>query len=175
MSTVEDNEIGGSDAMPLRALDHLEVAKGYPDIRGWEATDANGERVGKIVELLVDTDALRVSQVLLDCDGTRRQVPVEAVQLQQDSKRAVISDLAAMREAPSHGDPRTDAVAAATGFRNEELIERASEPQAAGAADVEVERVPIMDGALRASDVAANAMRLPTIAEDALTGRKGSG
>src|SRR5688500_3855622 len=127
MSTVEDSGIGGSQPMPLRALDQLEVAKGYPDIRGWEAIDGNGERVGRIVELLFDPDALSVCQVVVESDGALRKVSIEAVQLQQDAKQAVIGDLAAMREIPSHGDPRIDAVAAATGFRNEELIERASQ------------------------------------------------
>lgn len=169
MSTVEGNEIGGSHAVPLRALDEFEVAKGYPDIRGWEAVGGGGEHLGKIVELLVDTDALRVSQVLVERDGVRHQVPVEAVELQQGEKRAVIGDAGAMREAPTHGNPRTDAVAAATGFRNEELIEQA----AAGAGDskptdVEVERVPVVDGTLRASDVAANVVRLPVVQADEL-------
>lgn len=167
MSRVEDNEIGGSHAMPLRALDDVEIVKGDPDIRGWEAVGADGARVGRVVELLVDTATLRVSQVLVERDGVRHQVPIEAVQLQQGDKRAVIANVAAMKEVPSHGNPRTDAVAAATGLKNEDLIERA-ESRTDNPSDVEVERVPIVDGALRASDVAADMVRLPAIDEEAL-------
>ena len=167
MSTVEDNEIGGSHAMPLRALDEFEIVKGDPDIRGWEAVGADGSRLGRIVELLVDTDTLRVSQVMVDRDGVRHQVPIEAVQLQQGDKRAVIADATAMTEIPSHGNPRTDAVAAVTGLRNEELIERA-ESAAENPTDVEVERVPVVDGAMRASDLANDMVRLPTIDQEAL-------
>ncbi|HET9425111.1 MAG TPA: hypothetical protein VFO55_07065 [Gemmatimonadaceae bacterium] len=176
MAIVEDNEIGGPRAMPLRALDDVEIAKGSPDIRGWEAVDANGAPLGRVVELLADTDALRVSHaVVVDREGTRHQVPIESVQLQDDAKRAVVSDVAAMQAIPTHGDPRTDAVSAATGFRNEELIEKASEPLAPGQADVEVERVPVVDGAMRASDLAANEVRLPIVEAEALADREPPG
>src|SRR4051794_25209541 len=126
MAIVDDNEVGGSDAMPLRALDQIEVAEGYPDIRGWVAVDAQGETIGRITELLVDTSALRVSQAVVEHGGSRSQVPIESVQLDPESRRATISETSAMREIATHGDPRVDAVAAATGFRNEALIEKAA-------------------------------------------------
>jgi hypothetical protein len=44
---------------PLGALRDLEVAEGYPDIRGWRVESADGREVGKVHELLVDVDNMR--------------------------------------------------------------------------------------------------------------------
>jgi hypothetical protein len=44
---------------PLGALNDLEVAEGYPDIRGWRVDSADGQEVGKVHELLIDIDNMR--------------------------------------------------------------------------------------------------------------------
>jgi photosynthetic reaction center H subunit len=44
---------------PLGALRDLEVAEGYPDIRGWRVESADGRDVGKVHELLIDIDNMR--------------------------------------------------------------------------------------------------------------------
>jgi photosynthetic reaction center H subunit len=44
---------------PLGALRDLEVAEGYPDIRGWRVESVDGREVGKVHELLVDIDNMR--------------------------------------------------------------------------------------------------------------------
>ena len=51
-----------SDAPRVSALGELsdfEVAEGYPDIRGWNVTTADGTEVGKVHELIVDTTEMR--------------------------------------------------------------------------------------------------------------------
>jgi photosynthetic reaction center H subunit len=51
-----------SDAPRVSALSELsdfEVAEGYPDIRGWNVTTADGTEVGKVHELIVDTSEMR--------------------------------------------------------------------------------------------------------------------
>src|SRR4051812_13444464 len=44
---------------PLSALRDLEVAEGYPDIRGWRVDSADGQEVGSVHELLIDIDNMR--------------------------------------------------------------------------------------------------------------------
>jgi photosynthetic reaction center H subunit len=49
----------GARIAPLGELKDFEVAKGYPDIRGWRVNAADGAEAGKVHELLVDVDTLR--------------------------------------------------------------------------------------------------------------------
>lgn len=56
-------DMQSESAGPLRhlgELDDLEIAEGAPDPRGWDVIGANGEKVGKVAELLVDTGAMKV-------------------------------------------------------------------------------------------------------------------
>lgn len=45
---------------PLDELDDYKVADGNPDVRGWEVLGSNGQRIGKVDELLIDTVARKV-------------------------------------------------------------------------------------------------------------------
>jgi hypothetical protein len=154
--------LGHLPATPLRALDDLEVAEGYPDIRGWEAsiagTEGNG---GKVEELLVDTDAMRVSHVVVRLDERRSMVPIEAVELQADGRRVFIRDAGSMQEVPSFGKARTDAVAAAIGVVPEG-------PVATNDDDTSERRRPIVDGVMRADEVAKRELRVPVLGEEVL-------
>ena len=49
----------GSRVAPLSELRDFEVAEGYPDIRGWRVDAADGSKVGKVHDLLVDVDSMR--------------------------------------------------------------------------------------------------------------------
>ncbi len=163
MST--DKEAGGTlgaaASMPLRALDQFEVADGYPDIRGWEVLAKNGESVGRVEELLVDPDALRVNHVVVNTNGSRTMVPVESVELQADGRRVFITDSAAMREMPTSGNPRTDAIAAAIGVAPESVKPGSNEVASDG-------QQPIVDGAMRAEDVANNEIRVPVVGRESV-------
>jgi photosynthetic reaction center H subunit len=44
----------------LRDLDDYELADGYPEIRGWEVRDKADRAIGRVHDLLVDVEALRV-------------------------------------------------------------------------------------------------------------------
>lgn len=50
-------ELHGSD---------FEMAKGQPDIRGWEVIDTAGHKIGKVHELVFDTEAKRVRYMVLN-------------------------------------------------------------------------------------------------------------
>ena len=62
--------------VPLRELSDFEVADGNPDVRGWEVTGAGGRKIGKVDQLLVDRDAMKVRYLDVDLEGDRRHVLV---------------------------------------------------------------------------------------------------
>jgi hypothetical protein len=46
-----------------------EMRDGEPDIRGWEVKNNLNKEIGKVAELLFDTESLRVRYLILDLDG----------------------------------------------------------------------------------------------------------
>lgn len=82
----------------LKELTDYQVAEGDPDPRGWEVIGGDGERIGRVHELLVDTAAMKVRY--LDCDvdarlrpdGETRHVliPIGYARLDQDGKRITV-------------------------------------------------------------------------------------
>jgi len=54
----------------LDDLDEYEVADGDPDIRGWEVIAGDGTTLGRIDELIVDPDALKVRYIDIDADDS---------------------------------------------------------------------------------------------------------
>lgn len=52
----------------LNDLDEFKVADGYPDIRGWEVKTGDGQKVGKVGDLIVDTQAMRVRYLDVELD-----------------------------------------------------------------------------------------------------------
>jgi len=46
--------------VPLNQLSDYEVAEGDPDVRGWEVLASDGRSVGRVEELIVDKDAMKV-------------------------------------------------------------------------------------------------------------------
>ncbi|HVE60936.1 MAG TPA: PRC-barrel domain-containing protein [Chitinophagaceae bacterium] len=49
----------------LRGSD-FEMAKGQPDIRGWEVRDSNGRKIGKVQELIFDSRAQKVRYIVVN-------------------------------------------------------------------------------------------------------------
>jgi sporulation protein YlmC with PRC-barrel domain len=60
--------------LPLKELKDFQVAKGDPDVRGWEVLSNDGRRIGKVEELLVDTAAMRVRYLEIDLDNDLRNL-----------------------------------------------------------------------------------------------------
>ena len=82
----------------LNDLDEFKVADGYPDPRGWDVKTGDGQTVGKVDDLIVDTQAMRVRYVSVEVDdrsvgqlatdavtpgdqGTHTLIPIGAVSL----------------------------------------------------------------------------------------------
>lgn len=60
--------------VPLKELKDFQVAKGDPDVRGWEVLSNDGRRIGKVDDLLVDTAAMKVRYLDIDLDDDLRNL-----------------------------------------------------------------------------------------------------
>jgi len=54
----------------LQELDHsnFEIVKDEPDIRGWDVRYRNGEKIGSVEELILDTKAKKVRYMIVDLE-----------------------------------------------------------------------------------------------------------
>ena len=62
----------------LNDLDEFKVADGYPDIRGWEVRTGDGHKLGKVGDLVVDTQAMRVRYLDVELDRSVSQLARDA-------------------------------------------------------------------------------------------------
>lgn len=87
----------------LRELEHYEVAGGEPDIRGWTVFSSTGREMGKVHDLLVDTDAGEVVMLDVDLrrDGRHTLAPIRSAWVDRETKRVVVD--AATLERREHG------------------------------------------------------------------------
>jgi len=84
----------------LEELDDYEVADGFPDPRGWDVTTRDGQKVGKVKNLLVDQNAMRVRMLEVELDRKLARtdadrlvhVPVASARL-DDDRDDVLVDL----------------------------------------------------------------------------------
>lgn len=105
----------GSRVVRLKDLKDYTVAKGDPDVRGWNVYANDGRRIGEVDELLVDVEAMKVRYLDIDLDrdvlsvsgaslgtsgtpattvpGTRSGhilIPIGAAQLDEKEDRVVV-------------------------------------------------------------------------------------
>lgn len=62
----------------LNDLDEYKVADGYPDIRGWDVKTSDGQTVGKVGDLIVDTQQMRVRYLDVEVDRSVGQLARDA-------------------------------------------------------------------------------------------------
>jgi sporulation protein YlmC with PRC-barrel domain len=88
---------------PLGDLDNFEIAKNIPDPRGWDVMTADGSRIGKVHELIVDTGALRTRYIEVSLDRKALSlekdrnvlIPIGDAQLDKSADEVVIEKLTA--------------------------------------------------------------------------------
>lgn len=85
--------------VPLKELHHWDVAAGEPDIRGWQVRTLSGKLIGKVADLLIDTEQREVVMLDLEIEGSHRRTlaPVRAAQLDRE-ERVVRIDSADLHE-----------------------------------------------------------------------------
>jgi photosynthetic reaction center H subunit len=104
-------EHSGDRLVPIDKMSDFRVAEGDPDVRGWNVIGSDGTKVGKVDNLLVDREAMKVRYLDVDVDDdlvrTDRDhhilVPIGHARLERDEKRIVVGgiesgDLAALPE-----------------------------------------------------------------------------
>lgn len=120
---------------PLSRLDQFRIAPGEPDIRGWAVVLSDGRPVGRVVDLFIDTAALKVRA--LECDvgaaahraaGNARRVviPIGYARL-DEGKRTVYVDAISSEDLD-------DLPVGRPGQSSGEVIERLEEPGGSGEA-----------------------------------------
>jgi sporulation protein YlmC with PRC-barrel domain len=77
---------------PLSGLKDFRISKGEPDIRGWEVRTLNGREVGRVDDLLVDTDAGEVVMMEIEMRGSERHIelPLRSAQIDKHASRVIV-------------------------------------------------------------------------------------
>jgi stress response protein YsnF len=81
----------------------FEIAKGEPDIRGWEVKDGQGRIFGKVKELLFDKESLKVRYLVVDLKSNvlnlssrKVLIPVGLAVLHEDHDDVVLPEITAI-------------------------------------------------------------------------------
>jgi uncharacterized protein (TIGR02271 family) len=69
---------GASHLGRLNDLDDYKVADGFPDPRGWDVKTEDGRTIGKVGDLVVDTQQMRVRYVDVELDRSLRELARDA-------------------------------------------------------------------------------------------------
>ncbi len=86
----------------LDTLDDFRISKGSGDPRGWTVLGGDGAKLGKVTELIVDQEAMRVKYLDVDVEEKKLElemidrhvlVPVDRVRLEHKGKKAVVDGL----------------------------------------------------------------------------------
>jgi sporulation protein YlmC with PRC-barrel domain len=99
--------------VPLGSADDLHVAQGEPDVRGWEVVTTDGKPLGRVGELWVDADALRVRYLDVEVSpelvaGDRRLlIPIGYARLAADRDCVIVDELSP-EEVRDHPAYRSD-------------------------------------------------------------------
>ena len=105
---------GGAQIGRLSDLDDFKVADGYPDIRGWDVKTADGSRIGKVKDLVVDTGAMRVRYLDVELDRSVRDLARDATTPgDQGDDRHVLLPIGDLRLDDDHDDVLVDNLSAA--------------------------------------------------------------
>ncbi|HEX8392428.1 MAG TPA: DUF2382 domain-containing protein [Longimicrobium sp.] len=81
--------------VPLNSLPSYKVADGEPDIRGWDVMSADGRRIGRVDDLLVDTGANKVRYVDVEGDRGHMCVPIGLARLERGSRQVMVDRMQA--------------------------------------------------------------------------------
>jgi uncharacterized protein (TIGR02271 family) len=79
--------------VPMNQLSGYKVADGEPDIRGWDVVASDGRRLGRVDDLLVDTQANKVRYVDVDGEGRHVTIPIGYATLERDRKQVLVDRL----------------------------------------------------------------------------------
>lgn len=91
----------GAQLARMGELDDFRVARGEPDIRGWTVRTADGREAGKVDDLIVDTQAMKVRYMDVELDRKALQLngdrhvllPVSEARLDDDKDEVLLGSM----------------------------------------------------------------------------------
>lgn len=95
---MQNEEQRGERYARLSELDDYRVSDHDPDPRGWSVIGRDGATIGRVEDLIVDTDAMKVRYLDITvtddvtAGGSRARIPAGRVDLEPD-QRAVVTDM----------------------------------------------------------------------------------
>ncbi|MES2523085.1 MAG: DUF2382 domain-containing protein [Gemmatimonadota bacterium] len=92
----------GSGAQPdlqlLSDLDDYQVADENPDVRGWTVRTTDGQRVGKVDDLVVSVTEMRVRYLDVDIGNDQHaMLPIHRAQLDDDNDDVIVDSISALQ------------------------------------------------------------------------------
>ncbi len=97
--------------VPLGQLDDFKVADGDPDVRGWQVVASDGQTIGEVDELLIDTNAMKVRYLDVEVEnGLMAEpdrhvlVPIGYARLDRSADRVMVDNIAStdLRTMPAY-------------------------------------------------------------------------
>ncbi|HEU0078746.1 MAG TPA: DUF2382 domain-containing protein [Longimicrobiaceae bacterium] len=79
--------------VPMNQLPGWKVVDGEPDIRGWDVMASDGRRLGRVDDLLVDTQANKVRYVDVDGDERHMTIPIGYARLEEERRQVLVERL----------------------------------------------------------------------------------
>ncbi len=82
-------------------MEDVEVAEDDPDVRGWDVVTRDGQDIGEVKDLLVDTNSMKVRCLEVELEGSRFKwddnrrvaIPVDSVQLDEEHDDVVVNGM----------------------------------------------------------------------------------
>jgi uncharacterized protein (TIGR02271 family) len=88
----------GAHQQAMSELDGYTVESGDCDPRGWTVVGSSGERIGEVVDLIVDTDSMKVRRLLVERSSRSTAateaflVDIAGADLREDTREVYVSD-----------------------------------------------------------------------------------
>jgi uncharacterized protein (TIGR02271 family) len=121
----------------LSTSSDYQVAPDVPDVRGWNVVGRDGQRIGKVDDLLIDPARMKVAQLDVDIKGGDHiNVPAEEVQIDRANREVRI-------EGYAPGAYRKVATSATGSSRTDERLTRTEEELRVGKRAVEAGEVVV--------------------------------
>lgn len=101
MKTSVKNYIFKAALVPFSQLDEFKVAKEHPDVRGWDIVGGDGEKLGKVKDLIVDVNLMKVRYLdvdlrknILDDDEVHHiLIPIGGVILNREDHNVIVTSI----------------------------------------------------------------------------------
>jgi uncharacterized protein (TIGR02271 family) len=168
-----------------------EVAKGEPDVRGWDVCTADLRKIGEVDDLFADPTAMKVRYLTVEIDtdlvsGQADQdllVPISRARVDESQRKVVLdvtgANLQHFATAPSQPWPeelrigKRQVTAGEVEVKKRVETERVTEPVTLRYEEVEIERRPVT-GSAAADDVqiTADEVRVPLKGEEAVVEKR---